>query len=317
MLITLLDCSTLGGGLDLKVFEKYGDVEYYDKTPYEKVAERIKNSDVVIINKVKLNSETLSLAENLKLICVFATGYDNIDLDYCRKKGIAVCNVKGYSTDSVAQLTIAMALQIINRIPEFTKYVQDGSYTKSGVQNYLEPQFNEISGKTWGVIGYGNIGKKVAKIADAFGCKILVNKRTPTEDYENATVEKICKEADIISIHTPLNHETRGLIGKKELSLMKKTAVLINVARGAVTDENAVADAIKKGIIGGFGADVYSVEPFDEKHPFNEILNYNNVCLTPHMGWGALEARIRCLNEITKNIDAFLKGETRNRVDLI
>ncbi len=317
MVITLLDTSTLGAGLNLKVLEKFGEVECYEKTQYEETADRLKNTEILIINKVKLNADTLKKAKKLKLICVFATGYDNIDLAYCREKGIAVCNVKGYSTDSVAQLTIAMALQIINRIPEFTRYVTDGSYTKSGVQNYLKPQFNEISGKVWGIIGYGNIGKKVACVASALGCKVIVNKRTPTLDYENATVQEICKTADIISIHTPLTEQTKGLIGENELIAMKKTAILINVSRGAVTDEKAVVEAIKCGEIGGFGADVYSVEPFDENHPFNDIMNMDNVCLTPHMGWGALEARRRCLDEIVKNIEAYNLGETRNRVDLL
>ncbi len=316
MIITLLDKDTLGQGLDFSLLERFGNVECYSTTPPDKVEERIWESDVLIVNKVKLGSHNLENAKNLKLICVFATGYDNIELDYCKKRGIAVCNVKGYSTNSVAQLTIAMALQLVNRMEEFIEYVVDGSYSRSGLQNYLEPQYHELCGKTWGVIGYGNIGARVAKIADAFGCNVLINKRTEVEDYPCVSVEEICEKADIISIHTPLTEHTRGIIGEKEIRLMKKSAVLINVARGAVTDEAAVAKAIREKRLGGFGADVYATEPFPENHPFTEIMEMKNVCLTPHMGWAAIEARIRCLDEIIKNIDAFLKGEIRNRVDI-
>ena len=316
MIITLLDDATLGEGLDFSVLEKFGTVECCGKTPQSEVSERIRNSDVVIINKIKMNCESLKYAAKLKLICVFATGYDNIDMNYCREHGIAVCNVKGYSTDSVAQLTVTMALFLANRIPQFTSYVESGAYSKSGLQNYLKPQFHELRGKTWGIIGFGNIGGKVAKIAEAFGCRVLANRRRPVEEYENASVDEICRKADIISIHTPLTDETVGLIGEKEIALMKKNVLLINVARGAVTDETAVAVALKEGRLGGFAADVYSTEPFPENHPFSDIMHMDNVCLTPHMAWGAVEARIRCLDEIVKNIDAFLKGEIRNRVDM-
>ncbi len=316
MKITLLDDATLGEGLDIAKLSRLGEVECHGKTTQEQVAERIKDSDIVIINKIKMNEQSLCLAKNLKLICVFATGFDNVDVSYCRKRGIAVCNVKGYSTESVAQLTVAMALQLLGRIPEFTAYVESGAYSKSGLQNYLEPIFCELSGKTWGIIGCGNIGSKVAKIAEAFGCRVLVNKRTPHMVYENATVEKICGESDIISIHAPLTDETRGLINREMIAKMKKTAILINVARGAITDESAIAEAVEKGELGGFGADVYSTEPFPENHPYTHIMHKSNVCLTPHMAWAALEARRRCLDEIIMNIESFLAGGTRNRVEM-
>ncbi len=316
MKITLLDAATLGEGLDFSVLDRFGEVEIYEKTPQQQVAERILDTDVVIINKIKMNEESLRLADNLKLICVFATGFDNIDTDYCREKGIAVCNVKGYSTDSVAQLTVALVLELVNRMPEFKNYVLSGDYSKSGVQNYLKPQFHELSGKTWGIIGCGAIGSRVAKIAQAFGCNVIVNKRNPHRVYKNATVEEICSESDIITIHAPLNEKTRGLLNREKISKMKKSAILVNVARGAITDEEAIAEAIEKGELSGFGADVYSTEPFSENHPFTRIMHRDNVCLTPHMAWAALEARKRCLDEIILNIEAFLKGEKRNRVEI-
>lgn len=315
MKITLLDAATLGDGLDFSVLERIGEVEKYDGTAYNEVAERIADTDIVLINKIKINDETLALAKNLKLVCVFATGYDNIDLEACNKRGIAVCNVKGYSTHSVAQLTVLMALTLIEKIGAYMDFVKDGSYTKSGVANRLIPINHELYGKTWGIIGAGAIGKQVARVAEAFGCKVLVFKRTPEDGLDCVSLDELLKRSDIISLHTPLNDGTRGLIGARELDMMKNGAILINVARGAVTDENAVADAVLGGKIGGFATDVYSVEPFPTEHPMARIANCENVMLTPHMAWGTLEARARCLDEVVKNIESFLSGGKKNRLN--
>ena len=316
MNIVLPDSDTLGKGLDFSVLEKFGTVRLLGHTPQKKVGDALADCDIAIINKTKMNEESLKNAKNLKLICVFATGFDNVDTVYCRERGIAVCNVTGYSTDSVAQLTFTMALAIANHLKEYTDFVKSGEYTKSGIQNHLEPQFYELCGKMWGVIGCGNIGGRVAEIAKAFGCEVIVNKRSPSEKYTCVSVDEICERADIISLHVPLTPETESLINVERLEKMKNTAILINAARGAVTDEAAVAEAVLNGKIGGFGTDVYSVEPMQEGHPFYKIMGLPNVCLTPHMGWGAYEARVRCLNEIEKNISAFLNGKIRNRVDL-
>lgn len=315
MRIKILDAATLGEGLDFSVLEKFGEVEAYPTTAYEEVAERISDADIVLINKIKINKETLCLAKNLKLVCIFATGYDNINLSDCNEKGIAVCNVKGYSTHSVAQLTILMALTLVERIDAYRDFVRDGSYTKSGVANRLIPINHELYGKTWGIIGAGAIGKQVAKVAEAFGCKVLAFKRTPDESLNCVSLATLLKESDIISIHTPLNDGTRNLIGKTELEMMKKDAILINVARGAVTNEADVANAILESKIGGFATDVYSVEPFPTEHPMAKIAERDNVMLTPHMAWGTLEARVRCLDEIMQNIESFISGGKRNRVN--
>ncbi|MBQ4150934.1 MAG: hydroxyacid dehydrogenase [Clostridia bacterium] len=316
MKIKILDAATLGEGLDFSLLSRFGEVECFDNTLQEKVAERIFDADIIIINKIKINKESLRLAKNLKLVCIFATGYDNINLDDCREKNIAVCNVKGYSTHSVAQLTVLMALNLIEKIDEYTDFVKNGGYTESGIANRLIPINHELYGKTWGIVGAGAIGKQVAKIAQAFGCNVLAFKRTPDESLNCVSLDELLEKSDIVSLHTPLNDGTRNLIGARELDLMKRDAILINVARGAVTDENAVADAILEGKIGAFATDVYSVEPFGKEHPMARIANCKNVMLTPHMAWGALEARVRCLDEIMQNIESFLSGGKRNRVDV-
>ena len=190
-----------------------------------------------------------------------------------------------------------------------------GKYTASGVPNCLTPVYHEISGKTWGIIGLGNIGRAVAKVAEALGARVIANKRTPVDDYECVDIDTLCREADIITIHCPLNDASRGLINEERIALMKKDVVIVNEARGAVVNEHDVAEAIKKGMIGAFGSDVYSIEPFGKDHPFYEIKEYSNVLLTPHAAWGSYESRVRCINIICDNIAAFIKDERKNRVD--
>lgn len=315
MKITVLDAGTLGNDVDLSVITDLGDAELFEKTAEDEAAERIKDSEVVILNKVKLNENNLRNADKLKLICITATGFDNVDVEYCRKKGIAVCNVCGYSTDSVAQITVLTALALVMHLEEYDRFVKSGEYTKSGMHNRLSPAFHEVSSMTWGIVGYGNIGKKVALSAKALGAKVLAYKRTPVSDAECVDLDTLCEKSDIITIHLPLTEDTREIIGKREIELMKKSAVVVNMARGAVIDEKAFADAVKCNRIGGFATDVYSVEPMEKDSPYTEILNCKNVIFTPHMAWGAYEARMRCLEEIRENIKAFYAGEKRNRVD--
>lgn len=313
--IVILDAATLGDDMEFSLFDPMGGVEVYQTTSESELGERIADADVIIVNKIKLNAKNLPAVKNLKLICVTATGFDNIDLDYCRENKIGVCNVKGYSTNSVAQLTVSMALSLLMNLPSFDRYVKDGSYTKSGVQNYLKPAFHEAAVMKWGIVGLGNIGKTVARAAQALGAEVIVYTRTKNPDYNCVGIDELCAGADIISVHTPLNESTRNLINKERIAKMKNNAVFINVARGAVADERALADAVKNKKIGGIGIDVYSAEPLSADSPYNEILAYDNVIFTPHMAWGAYEARVRCMEEIKKNIEAFFNGETRNRVD--
>ncbi len=314
MKITVLDAGTLGKDADLSPFYKVGEVELYENTSPEQIAERIAHSDVVCLNKLKLNESNLA-GSSARVICVAATGYDNIDTLYCREKGIAVCNVPGYSTHSVAQLSVAMALYLVGHLSEYRDYVHSGAYSRSGVANRLTPVWHELYGQTWGIVGGGNIGSQVAKVAEAFGCRVLVCRRKKDPHFETVDIDTLCRESDIVSLHLPLNDETRGMISAERIGMMKKGAVLINVARGAVTDEAALAQAIESGKLGGLGVDVFSAEPLPAEHPFQRIVDRDNVILTPHTAWGSLEARNRVILEMAENIRAFYAGEERNRVE--
>ncbi len=315
MKIVVLDSATLGEDLSLTPLSSIGEVTVYKTSTPEEVCVRAADADVLIVNKIKLNESNLKDAKNVKLICLAATGFDNVDVDYCKKRGIGVSNVVSYSTHSVAQVTLSMALSLYTHIPEYSRYVKSGDYTKNGIANYLVPPYREIYGKTWGVIGLGNIGRQVARCARVMGCNVLAYKRTPDDEFECVSLEKLCSLSDIISIHLPLSDATRGIVDEKCISLMKKDAIIVNTSRGATTDETAIAKAIEEKRIGGFASDVYSQEPFPCDHPFNRIMQEDNVLLTPHMAWGALESRERCIAEIVKNILAFKNGELRNRLD--
>lgn len=316
MKIAILDSATLGSDISFESFGRFGEVAVYERTAPDEVEQRIADCDVVILNKIKLGAGNLSRAGRLKLICVTATGFDNIDTGYCRKRGIAVCNVKGYSTDIVAQLTAAMALSLVCHLGEYDSYVKDGSYTASGVHNRLEPVFHELTGLTWGIAGYGAIGKRVADIARVFGCNVLAFKREPVTDTECVSLDELCRRSDILSVHLPLTDDTRGILDKRRIGLMKPGAILINVSRGAVADEAALALAVKSGALGGLGLDVYSTEPIQPENPLTSLFGMKNVVFTPHMAWGAYESRVRCMREVEMNIDAFLGGKHRNRVEI-
>ena len=314
MNITVLDAATLGEDVTFEKWEALGNLTVYKYTSASEVVPRLKDSDIAIINKVKMTDEVIKSLPKLKLICVTATGYDNISLSACKERGVALCNVKGYSTHSVSQVTMSLVLSLMTHLDEYCDSVKNGEYQNSGIENRLTPVFHELYGKTFGIVGLGNIGRQVARIAEAFGCNVLCFKRTPDPNYCCVDLETLLKNSDIVTLHLPLNDQTEKIIGKKELSLMKPNAILVNVSRGAVTDEKAVAEALKNHTIGGFATDVYSVEPMENISPLNEIKDFENVLLTPHMAWGAYESRIRCINEIAENIAAYIKNERRNRI---
>lgn len=315
MKIVILDAETLGEDLSLDPLREIGEVVAYPSTSREEIAARVADCDILVQNKVKIDETVFSAAPRLRLVCEAATGYDNIDLVAARAHGVAVCNVPGYSTPSVVQLTLSMVLSLATNLPAFAEAVASGAYTAGGRANILTPVYHELAGKTWGIVGYGNIGRSVGDVARALGCRVVVSKRTPCEDAECVSLDELCRISDIITLHTPLSDETRGLIDRRRIGMMKQDVILVNVARGAVTDEAALAEALAEGRIGALGVDVFSEEPFSENHPFYAIRKHPNVCLTPHMAWGSFEARTRCLATIASNARVFLAGGRQNRID--
>ncbi len=315
MKIVLLDRASIGFDTPISVLERFGELAVFDASSPEEAISRSSDADVIVLNKVKVTRELIENSKNLKLICIFATGYDNIDIMAARERRIGVCNVPGYSTDSVALFTISTVLALCSHLIEYNSFVKSGEYTASGSPNKLTPVYHDLNGKTWGIIGYGNIGRAVGRVAEAFGAKVIVNKRTPCEDATCVDLNTLCRESDIITVHCPLNDQSRSLINEDKIKLMKPQAILVNEARGAVLDEAAVAKAMLDGKIAGFGCDVYLQEPFPTDHPYSKIMKLPNVLLTPHAAWASYEARERCINVIADNINSFICGEMLNRVD--
>ena len=312
MKITVLDRNSLGYDTPLDGLSLLGEVTVYDSTADDVIYERVADADVIVLNKVKITKSVIEAAKNLKLICVFATGYDNIDIVAAEQSNIAVCNVPGYSTDSVALFTVATVLALTTHLNEYSEYVKSGAYSISGAPNRLIPVYHDIKGKTWGIIGLGNIGRAVANVAKAFGAKVIANKRTHVVDYDCVDIDTLCRQCDIITIHCPLNDESRNLINSEKISLMKKSVIIVNEARGAVVNDNDIVSALKDGKIAAFGSDVYTSEPFGCDHPFYEIKDFSNVLFTPHAAWGSYESRARCIGIICENIKAFFNGERKN-----
>ena len=316
MNIVILDKAAMGEDTPFSILEKYGNITEYDKTLPSEVVARIADADVVIMNKIKMTDEVISSVKNLKLICVFATGYDNIDTRAAAEYSVGVCNVPGYSTQSVALFTVATVLSLVTHLREYNRYVTSGEYSKSSSANRLSPVYSEIYGKTWGVIGYGNIGRAVGDVARSLGAKVIVNKRHNDPLCECVSVDELCRRSDIITIHCPLNNETRSMINDDRIALMKNNVIIVNSARGAVVSEEGIARALIEGRIGAFGSDVYSIEPFGNDHPYIKIMDRDNVILTPHCAWGAYEARERCAVIIADNIKAYFDNKILNRVDI-
>ena len=314
MKVVVLDRDAMGWDISFSVLLDLGHVISYGKTTPDELKEKIEYADVVIVNKVKIDRSAIEYAKNLRLICEFATGYDNIDIAAAKEHGIAVCNVPGYSTESVVLFTVTTVLSLVTHIREYTDFVKSGKYTTSGVATAFAPAFNELSGMTWGIIGYGNIGSRVGDVARALGAQVIVNRHTPTGGDDFVSLDELCRRSDIITVHCPLNDETRGMIGYERISTMKDSVILVNEARGAVLDEHAVAEAVMCDKIAGFGCDVYSEEPFGVSHPYYAIKNLENVILTPHSAWGAVEARKRCISIIDENIKSYLRGVPYNRI---
>ncbi len=317
MKIVLLDTLTMGKDMEFGCIEALGETVMYGNTsPFEAI-ERIKDADVAVLNKVVLDKKVLSAAKNLKLICVFAIGYNNIDLEYCKAHNIKVRNVPGYCSGSVCQHTFALIFSLIENMRYYDDFVKNGSYSASGIANHLGKRFFEIEGKKWGIIGMGSIGRRVADCAAAFGadvCYSSVSGVKREENYPDVPLDVLLSESDIITVHAPLNEKTHHLIGEKELKMMKKTAVIVNVGRGSVIDEAALAKAIDEDTIAGAALDVYSEEPPKADSPIMNIKNKEKIVYTPHIAWGSVQARERCISMTADNISAFINGESRNDV---
>ena len=276
--------------------------------------EALASADVVVSNKVVLSDEQLSKARNLKLVCIAATGTNNIDLEAAARNNIAVCNVEGYATPSVVQHVFTLLLALTTRFNEYTSAVKQGAWSKSAFFCLLDYPIRELDGKTIGIVGYGHLGRAVAKVAETFGMKVMLARRN-SEDQRPGRValHDLLSEVDILSLHCPLTEETRGMIGADELALMKKDAVLINAARGGLVDEDALLDALKSQQIGGAGFDVLEKEPPPPGYPLLKA-DLPNLIITPHIAWASRESRQRLLDEIALNIEAFKAGELRNAV---
>lgn len=318
MNIVILERASVGEDVSVESLSQLGTVISYDNTLSSQVAERIKDADVIIANKTPLGSVNLAKAENVKLICEFATGYDNIDLEYCRARGIKVANVVNYSTAAVAQHTFALCLYVLEKLNRYDAYVKLGQYASQLSFTNFDQPFTELSGKTWGIVGMGNIGKSVARIAEAFGCRVICYSPTGSKSaagYDYVDFDTLLAQSDFLSLHCPLSDATRGMMNLEAFRKMKNTAILINVARGPVVNEFDLYRALLEGEIAGAGLDVLSEEPIKRSNPLSKIMDSNKLVITPHMAWASTEARNRVVEETYKNILAFTKGEDRNIVN--
>jgi glycerate dehydrogenase len=319
MKLVILEKSSYGEDIDYSSLEALVDeIVAYPLTPQDLVAERIADADAILVNKLLINESSLAQAKNLKLILEGATGYNNIDLDYVRSRSIAAANVAGYSVQIVPQHTFALYLTLSEHMAYFDQYVKSGDYSRGGSFSHFTPTFNELEGKTWGIIGLGNIGKRVARIAEAFGCRVIYYSTSGKNNdavYTRVDLDTLLAESDVVSIHSPLNDNTFHLINDDALARMKSSAYLINVGRGPIVDEAALVRALDQGIIAGAALDVMEQEPLPLDSPLLTVKDPEKLLLTPHMAWASCEARQRLMEEIAENLKAFQQGQRRNRLD--
>lgn len=317
MKIVFLETDTLGADVDLSIFDEFGEVIKYNKSEPDKDHERAAEADILIVNKVPMNELTLSGADPLKLICITGTGTNIVDFAYTGKRNIAVANVKGYSTYSVVQHTFALLFYVYEKLSYYDSFVKNGDYARSDIFSRFDVKFSELYGKTWGIIGLGEIGRGVAGIAKAFGCHVIyysTSGNNRNANYEQADFDTLLRNSDIISIHAPLNSDTENLIDQSAFARMKNTAVLLNLGRGPIVNEDALADALENDRIAGAGLDVIKVEPMLPDNPLLRIQDSKKLIITPHIAWATVEARERCVWEVHENIKAYLRGEERNIV---
>lgn len=308
MKIVFLDAKTIGDDIDLSCFETLGEVVKYPFSTQEEALERTKDADVIILNKVEINENSIGNASRLKLVCVTATGTNNLDKEYLKERGIEWRNVAGYSTESVAQHTFALLFYLLEKLRYYDDYVKTEKYINDVSFTHFAEAFHELSGKTWGIVGLGNIGRRVADIAKCFGCHVIyysTSGRNQNSNYERVDFKQLLEKSDIISVHAPLDENTRHLFDKKAFQKMKETAIFINVGRGPIVVEEDLVEALNEGQIKAAGLDVLSVEPMSEKNSLRFIKNSNKLMITPHIAWASVEARTRLMKIIYGQIKEF------------
>lgn len=309
MKIVFLDAKTIGEDIDMSGFDALGDVVKYGFSTPEEALVRTKDADVVIINKVEINEKSIGKADHLKLVCVTATGTNNLDKEYLAQRGIEWRNVAGYSTETVAQHTFALLFFLMEKLSYYDDYVKSEKYVNDVMFTHFSNVFHELSGKTWGIIGLGNIGRRVAEIAKLFGCRVIyysTSGKNNNADYERVSFEELLSQSDVVSVHAPLDENTKGLMNAEAFSKMKETAIFLNLGRGPIVVEQDLADALNEGIIAAAGLDVLSVEPMREDNPLRQIKDSERLIITPHIAWASVEARNRLMGIICNQIKEFM-----------
>lgn len=310
MKIVFMEAETLGEDIDFSCFSELGDIELYTRAQtIAENAERIRDADIIVANKLPLDKELLHNADNLKMIALSATGTNNVNFDYTDSRNIIVKNVKGYSTQSVVQHTFAMLFYLYENLPKYDNFVKNGHYSKYHMFSCFTPYFNELAGKTWGIIGLGSIGRNVADIAGAFGCNVVYystsgNNNTP--GYTRVSLDNLLESSDIVSLHCALTDSTANIINSSTLHKMKQNAVLLNLGRGPLVNEEDLAESLDNDIIAAAGLDVLCVEPIQNDNPLLKIKDTDRLLITPHMAWGTIEARARCVKEVYNNIKEYI-----------
>ena len=316
MKIVLTDCSTVvsNGDIDLSVLERFGEVIYYPETAPELTAERIKDADIVIVNKTVIGKTEMESAKNLKLIALFATGYNNIDVKYASERGIAVCNAGSYSTSAVAQQVFAYILGHASAVHSYDADVKEGKWIHSRLFSFFSRPTFELAGKTLGIFGFGAIGAQVARIALAFDMKVIATTRSKKkfDGVEFVSLDELLSRSDYLTVHCPLTNDTAKLFDASAFAKMKQGAYFINTARGGVIDEEALCEALNSGKLSGAAIDVLTKEPMTADCP---LLNAKNITITPHVAWAPIETRERLLGIVADNLSAFIAGTPKNKVN--
>ena len=308
MKIVFLDAKSIGEDIDLSGYDQLGEVVRYPYSTPEEARERTRDADVIILNKTEINEQSIGEADKLKLVCVTATGTNNLDKAYLAERVIEWRNVAGYSTESVAQHTFALLFYLMEKLRYYDDYVKNENYVNDSMFTHFDHRFNELSGKTWGIIGLGNIGRRVADIAKCFGCRVIyfsTSGKNNQKGYNRVSFDKLLEQSDIVSVHAPLTDDTLGLMNREAFARMKPSAVFLNLGRGPIVDEVAQTEALNTGMIAAAGLDVLSQEPMSEDNPLRSIKDSERLIITPHIAWASIEARTRLMEIILEQIKEF------------